>query len=321
MKNKNKLIIILFVVVILLILLIVLLPNKNNSNNSNKSNNNNDKNNTTITNNSKSKLLKYVVKMKKKNVNDYRQIENLNILNTNTSFRNYAFISDNKIYVFNPNKLDDGEFVYKKIYDISSDIKVMNIVPGYGSDISFYDYSDNLYTLNDDNLDNKVVDDYSMYENASYNNITKKENYSKEYLGSKFSYDFMSNYAYVNDNKLYMIMYGNEKYPTFKEIDSSYKGEKIIRIYNERIVKTDKSFYEIMKYFDTNTNETKNILVKIKSLTKYYDEVLTFTYKYVILKDYTIIPINDVMENRVRDYNNDYFLSGFNYMNEVRYEE
>lgn len=318
MKNKNKLIIILFVVVIFLILLIVLLPNKNNSNNKNDKNN---KNNTTITNNSKSKLLKYVVKMKKKNINDYKQIENLNILNDNTSFRNYAFISDNKIYVFNPNKLDDGEFIYKKVYNISSDIKVMNIKPGYGADISFYDYSDNLYTLNDDNLDNKVVDDYSMYENASYNNLTKHKNYSKEYLGSKVSYDFMSTYAYVNDNKLYMIMYGNEKYPTFKEIDSSYKGEKIIRIYNERIVKTDKSFYEIMKYFDTNTNETKNILVKIKSLTKYYDEILTFTYKYVILKDYTIIPINDVMENRVRDYNNDYFLSGFNYMNEVRYEE
>lgn len=318
MKNKNKLIIILFLVVIFLILLIVLLPNKNNSNNSN---NKNDKNNSTITNNSKSKLLKYVVKMKKKNINDYKQIENLNILNDNTSFRNYAFISDNKIYVFNPNKLDDGEFVYKKVYDISSDIKVMNIKPGYGADISFYDYSDNLYTLNDDNLDNKVVNNYSMYENASYNNLAKKENYSKEYLGSKISYNFMSTYAYVNDNKLYMIMYGNKKYPTFKEIDSSYKGEKIIRIYNERIVKTDKSFYEIMKYFDTNTNETKNILVKIKSLTKYYDEILTFTYKYVILKDYTIIPINDVMENRVRDYNNDYFLSGFNYMNEVRYEE
>ena len=112
MKNKNKLIIILFLVVIFLILLIVLLPNKNNSNNKNDKNN---KNNTTITNNSKSKLLKYVVKMKKKNINDYKQIENLNILNDNTSFRNYAFISDNKIYVFNPNKLDDGKFIYKKV--------------------------------------------------------------------------------------------------------------------------------------------------------------------------------------------------------------
>ena len=144
MKNKNKLIIILFLVVIFLILLIVLLPNKNNSNNKNDKNN---KNNTTITNNSKSKLLKYVVKMKKKNINDYKQIENLNILNDNTRFRNYAFISDNKIYVFNPNKLDDGEFIYKKVYDISSDIKVafyeqarktLNENPGYREPLEIY---------------------------------------------------------------------------------------------------------------------------------------------------------------------------------------
>lgn len=61
--------------------------------------------------------------------------------------------------------------------------------------------------------------------------------------------------------------------------------------------------------------------VKINMLTKYYDEVLTFTYKYVILKDLTLITINDVMENRVRDYPDDYYLSRFNSMNEVRYEE
>ena len=56
-------------------------------------------------------------------------------------------------------------------------------------------------------------------------------------------------------------------------------------------------------------------------LTKYYDEILTFTYKYVVLKDYTLIPINDVMENRIRDYSYDNFLSGFNSISEVRYEE
>ena len=49
--------------------------------------------------------------------------------------------------------------------------------------------------------------------------------------------------------------------------------------------------------------------------------MMTFTYKYVVLKDLTLIPINDIMENRVRDYQYDYFLSGFNNMNEVRYEE
>lgn len=39
----------------------------------------------------------------------------------------------------------------------------------------------------------------------------------------------------------------------------------------------------------------------------HYDEVLTFTYKYVILNDLTLIPINDVMENRIRDYPDNYY--------------
>ena len=53
----------------------------------------------------------------------------------------------------------------------------------------------------------------------------------------------------------------------------------------------------------------------------HYDEVLTFTYKYVILNDLTLIPINDVMENRVRDYPDDYYLSSFTSMSEGIYEE
>ena len=76
-----------------------------------------------------------------------------------------------------------------------------------------------------------------------------------------------------------------------------------------------------MSYFDTDLNKTVTTTVKINKLTKYYDEVLIFTYKYVVLKDLTLIPINDIMENRVREYQYDYFLSGFNYMSEVRYEE
>ena len=53
----------------------------------------------------------------------------------------------------------------------------------------------------------------------------------------------------------------------------------------------------------------------------HYDEVLTFTYKYVILNDLTLIPINDVMENRVRDYPDDYYLSSFTSMSEGIYDE
>ena len=253
---------------------------------------------------------------------DYQKLKGGEILTEDTSFSKYSFITNNSIYIFNPQKLDNGEFEYKKVYDIDKSIRVMNIAPNLGSDIKFYDYNDTIYTLHDDNTDNKVTDSYDMYLNANYNlSDYLKWEYSTEFLGQKVDYDFMSEYAYVKDDILYSKNYGNEKYPTIEKISGNYEGEKVIRIYNERIVKTDECFYELMSYFDTNSNKKITIPVKINMLTKYYNEILTFTYKYVVLKDYTLIPINDVMENRVRDYSYDYFLSGFNYMSEVRYEE
>ena len=253
---------------------------------------------------------------------EYKKINGGKLLNEDTSFSKYSFINNNSIYIFNPSKLDNGEFVYKKVYDIDKSIKVMNIAPNSGADIKFYDYNDTLYTLHDNNSDNKVNDTYDMYLNANYSlNDYLKYKYSTEFLGRKIDYDFMSTYIYSKDNILYYKNYSNEKYPTIEKISGNYEGEKVIRIYNERLLKTDKCFYELMSYFDENSNKKVVTTVKINMLTKYYDEVLTFTYKYVILKDLTLIPINDIMENRVRDYPDDYFLSGFNYMNEVRYEE
>ena len=253
---------------------------------------------------------------------EYQKLNGGEILTEDTSFSKYSFIANNSIYIFNPQKLDNGEFVYKKVYDIENNIKVMNIAPNSGADIKFYDYNDIIYTLHDDNTDNKVTDSYDMYLNANYKlSDYLKWEYSTEFLGKKIDYDFMSNYFYVKDNILYFKNYGNEKYPTIEKVSGNYEGEQVSRIYNERILKTDKAFYELMSYFDTNLNKTVTTTVKINMLTKYYDEVLTFTYKYVVLKDYIFIPINDVMENRVREYSDDYYLSGFNYMNEVRYEE
>ena len=253
----------------------------------------------------------------------YNEITNGDILNEDTCFNKYAFISNNTIYIFNPSLLDSGNFEYKKVYDIPSNIKVMNIRPSWGADIAFFDDKDTLYTLHDNNTDNKVRDSYDMYLNADYKlSDYLKWEYSTEYLGKKIDYDFMSNYVYVKDNIIYRLLYNsNDKYPTIDKVSGNYEGEKVIRIYNERIVKTDKGFYELMSYFDTDLNKTITTTVKINLLTKYYDDVLTFTYKYVIFKDYTLIPINDVMTNRVRDYSDDSFISGFNYMNEVRYEE
>ena len=253
---------------------------------------------------------------------EYLKLTGGDFLNEDTPFSEYSFINNNSIYIFNPSKLDNGEFEYKKVYDIDKNIKVMNITPNSGPDIKFYDYNDTIYTLHDNNTDNKINDSYDMYLKANYSlSDYLKWEYSTEFLGKKVDYDFMSNYVYSKENILYYKNYGNERYPNLEKVSGNYEGEKVIRIYNERILKTDKGFYELMSYFDTDLNKRVVTTVRINMLTKYYDEVLTFTYKYVILKDLTLIPINDVMENRVRDYPDDYYLSGFNSMSEVRYEE
>lgn len=294
---KNNKIILIGIILVLLTLFAIFIPKNNMAND---------------------KLVEEASKNAKKKVTDYKKITSNLVLNEDTCFRNYAFINNNSIYIFNPDKLDEGIFEYKKVYDIKNDIKAMNITPDYGSDIRFIDYNDMLYTLADSNTDNKVRDSFDMYLNANYNlsNYLKWE-YSKEFLGKKVDYDFMSNYVYVKDNILYRLNYTNEKYPDIYKVSGNYEGEKVIRIYNERILKTDKGFYEIVSYFDKELNKNVTTTMKIKLLTKYYDDVLTFTYKYVILKDYTLIPINDVMINRVRDYNYSELISGFNSQEEI----
>ena len=294
---KNNKIILIGIILVLLTLFAIFIPKNNMAND---------------------KLVEEASKNAKKKVTDYKKITSNLVLNEDTCFRNYAFINNNSIYIFNPDKLDEGIFEYKKVYDIKNDIKAMNITPDYGSDIRFIDYNDMLYTLKDINSDNKIRNSYDMYLNANYElSPYLKWEYSKEFLGKKIDYDFMSNYVYVKDNILYRLNYTNEKYPDIYKVSGNYEGEKVIRIYNERILKTDKGFYEIVSYFDKELNKNVTTTMKIKLLTKYYDDVLTFTYKYVILKDYTLIPINDVMLNRVRDYNYSEFISGFNSQEEI----
>lgn len=294
---KNNKIILIGIILVLLTLFAIFIPKNNMAND---------------------KLVEEASKNAKKKVTDYKKITSNLVLNEDTCFRNYAFINNNSIYIFNPDKLDEGIFEYKKVYDIKNDIKAMNITPDYGSDIRFIDYNDMLYTLKDINSDNKIRNSYDMYLNANYElSPYLKWEYSKEFIGKKVDYDFISNQVYVKDNILYRLNYTNNKYPTITKIDGNYEGEKVIRIYNERILKTDKAFYEIVSYFDKELNKNVTTTMKIKLLTKYYNDVLTFTYKYVILKDYTLIPINDVMINRANDYQYNEFISSFNSIKEV----
>lgn len=248
---------------------------------------------------------------------NYKKFVSGEVLNENTSFLEYAFITNNTAYIFNPAKLKTGELSYKKAYDIPNNIKVMNIVPSLGADINFIDYTDTLYSIYDNNIDNDPVDDYSMFEKATYELKTlATNNYSEKYLDKKMAYDFTANNLYLKDNILYNIIpeyyhFQNKvTVPTaYEKISGNYEGEKIIRIYNERILKTDKGFYEIVDYYDTSGKKTTTM--KIDLLTKYYNEVLTFTYEYVILKDYTLIPINDCL-TRPKKYQTNYYRGTLN---------
>lgn len=247
-------------------------------------------------------LTQAVAQKNNKNETDYKKIATgAEILNEESMFTEYTFTTNNSLYIFDKDKLDEGIFTYEKVYDIPSNIKLLNIMPNYGADIMFVDTNDTVYKLYDENVDNKKAGtSYESFKMAQYRfEKSYIESYSELYIGKKMSYDFVANELIVKDNKLYIHDY--ERPVNITEIKGNYEGEKIIRIYNEKILKTDKGFYEIYSYYTGNGPDTTTM--KIELLSKYYDEVLTFTYKYVILKDYTLIPMKDL----ISDYGENYY--------------
>ena len=289
-NNKTKMTIIIGVVILAIAICVFALGNKNENK----------------TENSKRQepqnLTQAVAQKNNKNETDYKKIATgAEILNEESMFTKYTFTTNNSLYIFDKDKLDEGIFTYQKVYDIPSNIKLLNIMPNYGADIMFVDTNDTVYKLYDENVDNKKAGtNYESFKMAQYRfEKSYLESYSELYIGKKMSYDFVANELIVKDNKLYIHDY--ERPVNITEIKGNYEGEKIIRIYNEKILKTDKGFYEIYSYYTGNGPDTTTM--KIELLSKYYDEVLTFTYKYVILKDYTLIPMKDL----IPDYGENYY--------------
>lgn len=289
-NNKTKVAIIIGVIILAIAICVFALGNKNENK----------------TENSKRQepqnLTQAVAQKNNKNETDYKKIATgAEILNEESMFTEYTFTTNNSLYIFDKDKLDEGIFTYQKVYDIPSNIKLLNIMPNYGADIMFVDTNDTVYKLYDENVDNKKAGtNYESFKMAQYRfEKSYLESYSELYIGKKMSYDFVANELIVKDNKLYIHDY--ERPVNITEIKGNYEGEKIIRIYNEKILKTDKGFYEIYSYYTGNGPDTTTM--KIELLSKYYDEVLTFTYKYVILKDYTLIPMKDL----IPDYGENYY--------------
>lgn len=309
MKDKKLIYYICGVTVLLLIVaILIILFSKANSN---------DVDNTNRDNNIKnSGLVQEVLKNKNKDKNDYKKFIGGEVLSNSTNFIEYAFISNNRAYIYNPEKLKNGELSYKFVYEIPSNIVVTNIGIPHGADIYFYDSTGREYTIYDDNVDNNIEDSFDMFERATYK-FKEVDNalYSVAHNLTR-DYDLRCNQFYMKDNILYEIQ---EEYYHFTEkrtvhattykVNGNYEGEKILRIYNDRILKTDKGFYEITRYSGDDGPITTTF--KIDLLSKYYDEVLTFTYEYVVLKDYTLIPIDDVMINRNKKYQTSFYVDRF----------
>lgn len=289
-NNKTKVAIIIGVIIIAIVVCTLAFGNKDENKTGNS------------TKQEPQNLTQAVAQKNNKNETDYKKIATgAEILNEESMFTEYTFTTNNNLYIFDKDKLDEGIFTYEKVYDIPSNIKLLNIMPNYGADIMFVDTNDTVYKLYDENVDNKKAGtNYESFKMAQYRfEKSYLESYSELYIGKKMSYDFVSNELIVKDNKLYIHDY--ERPVNITEIKGNYEGEKIIRIYNEKILKTDKGFYEIYSYYTGNGPDTTTM--KIELLSKYYDEVLTFTYKYVILKDYTLIPMKDL----IPDYSENYY--------------
>lgn len=253
-------------------------------------------------------LIEAVMKKNNKTTMDYKKFIGGEVLSTNTLFTKYTFVNDNTVYIFNPKKLTQDEMSYKKVYEIPYDMKVLSLLPSNSTDIPFIDDMDNIYRLHDNNIDNNE-NNYESYEKAVYElkNYTKKS-YTEDLYAKKIDYNFITAYWYVKDNILYKLEQKSQnagKNTEILKVSGNYEGEEIIKIYNERILKTDKGFYEILNYYDENGN-IQTTTMKIDLLSKYYDEVLTFTYEYVILQDNTIIPIKDVITNQKEYQPDDY---------------
>ena len=295
MKNKKMWFIGGCVILIILLVVSIILINKKDKKNSNEDGNKG------------SSLVEEAASNSGKKKEDYKKFVGGEILNQNTYFNEYTFISNNKAYIFDPSKLESGEFSYRKVLDIPDDIKIVNIGIPYGADIHFITSDDKYYSIEDTNLDNKVEAGYNMFANAKYELQKFYDSYTEKTYEEKLDYDLIFNLHMVKDNIIYKLtipfesFYDKKVYPFTKtKVEGNYEGEKILNVYNDRIIRTDKAFYEVVDYYKNGERTTSTL--KMNMLSKYYDDVLTFTYKYVVLKDYTLIPISDTFTNRNKKY-------------------
>ena len=195
MKNKKILIIGIVILLLVAVLSIFLITRKQTNTNKKPKDNSN----------TKLSLAEEAAKNSNKNVSDYKKFIVGDVLNESTYFNEYTFVSNNTAYIFNPDKLTKNELSYRKVYDIPSDLKVVNIGIPYGADIQFYTNTDEYYSIYDTNTDNKIENSYNMFLNANYALKKFYDSYTMQIYQEKLDYDLIFNLHMVKDDIIYVL--------------------------------------------------------------------------------------------------------------------
>lgn len=168
----------------------------------------------------------------------YKKISG-DVINDGTLFSEMTFITGHEAYIFDPSSLREGNFKYKKVFDIPEEVKVLSMDIPYGADISFYSDNNKKYTFRDSNYDRNVENTYDYYDNAIYSSSDYVVHDYSDYFKVPISYDLMGNLFYAKDNVLYKKNYGYYDFikkinidDSTSKIDGNYEGEKILNSEN-----------------------------------------------------------------------------------------
>lgn len=205
----------------------------------------------------------------------------------------YLFVSGDVIYRYNTSQIYSNEKNCISVGTVSNKSAVV------------------LYFLNGMDDGNGIFSDSEGWKkiNNSFNLNSKLVSYSSHFLGDIWQdYDIIT---FVN-GELIAYFVGNRTDSLGKPISNhpikinidAISNEKIIKLYGS-IIKTDKAFYLVKerkinadqcdKYADVQC-QYEYVLEKEDFLTKYYDEILNFTGRDIITKNYEVFPLFYIFE-------------------------
>lgn len=206
----------------------------------------------------------------------------------------YLFVSDNLIYRYNTSKIYNNDKNCIPIGTVSNkNVIFLSLLDGVSES------STNIYSDSEEWIKFK----------KNFNINSKLISYRSHFLG-----DIWQDYDVISFENGELIAYFNKeridskgalmKNHSIRINTDAITNEKIIKLYGS-IIKTDKAFYLVKKskinaeqcdeYTDVEC-QYEYVLEKEDFLTKYYDEILNFTGRDIITRNYEVVPLFYIFE-------------------------